>query len=197
MLYIVSGYMRTGTSMKMQGLVAGGMVAAYSKIRNLMNDHLGDDQYLPNRGGFYEMRPSEYQDPELAEKCDGKVVKLLITDTKPLNTVIKSGVPYRVVFMKRHPEEIRQSWDGFWGNTRQVMRVVNNYDAVMDKAIDRFKETAESVSVFQYRKVVEHPLSAFKVLQATGWPVDPEKAAEVVDPKQYRFKLENLEVGIV
>ncbi len=53
MIYLVSGDMRTGTSMMMQALEAGGLEAVYNENRDRMNQQYGDKDYQPNGGGFY------------------------------------------------------------------------------------------------------------------------------------------------
>ena len=56
MLYIVSGFMRTGTSMMMKALEAGGLEAAYQQSREAMRKRYADEHYDPNVGGRYELR---------------------------------------------------------------------------------------------------------------------------------------------
>lgn len=49
MIYIVSGFMRSGTSMMMQALIAGGMQASFSTQRNQFANNLADDYYQIGR----------------------------------------------------------------------------------------------------------------------------------------------------
>lgn len=194
MIYIVSGYMRTGTSMMMDALSAGGLDAAKNPNRDKLNQFYGDDFYKPNPNGFYELSRQEYLQPNFPTTYDGKLLKLL-----------HGGLPfmtphqYRIVFMRRNPEEIRQSYDAFFGgiNTR-VKHVVENYKRVMDDVINRLRNRKDihSLAIFEYREVVDNPKPHFEKLVQTGWPIDVEKAAGVVDESLCRFRLENLVTGI-
>ena len=51
MIFIVSGFMRTGTSMMMKCLEAGGLEAVFNPTRERMNKDFGDEHDQPNEGG--------------------------------------------------------------------------------------------------------------------------------------------------
>ena len=53
--YFVSGFMRSGTSMMMACLEAGGMDVAHREQRNQMLEQYSDENYSPNEGGLYEL----------------------------------------------------------------------------------------------------------------------------------------------
>ena len=124
---------------------------------------------------------------------EGKLVKVLWGGLPRL--VVH---PYRVVFMTRHPEEIRQSYGAFFGNVPgPVQLVVDRYDALMVDAVEMLRNRRDTeVWTFKYREIVKDPRPAFERLHADGWPIDAEKAAAMVDPALCRFRLEQLEVGI-
>lgn len=176
----------------MAALSAGGMVPVYDERRDRLNNAFGDDLYCPNAGGFFELGQGE--EKHLRDHR-GKLIKVLV-GSRAIEVVIQKRLPYRIVFMKRHPEEIRQSFEAFWGNTRQITPVINHYDEVMGEAIQRLTDTGASVDIFQYREVVESPLVHFVALQNRGWPIQPEKSARIVNPALCRFRLEQLVVGI-
>jgi len=77
MIYIVTGYMRSGTSMMMQALIAGGLEADYDERRERMNDNYGDKFYRPNGGGFYELSYMEYKKENFPLDHEGKLIKAL------------------------------------------------------------------------------------------------------------------------
>ena len=54
MLYVVSGFKRTGTSMMMHALIAGGLDGVYSEQRQHITDKIPEGEYNPNPNGFYE-----------------------------------------------------------------------------------------------------------------------------------------------
>ncbi len=189
-VYIVSGFMRTGTSMMMRALEKGGMDARYSRARDRMNAKFGDDFYRPNAGGFYELDRHHYREFGFPRKWKGCLIKALYG---ALWRMVAGK--YKIVFMRRDPEEIRQSYEAFF--QKEPPRVLKNYSAVMDSATDMLKvRTDVGLTEFQYRDVVRDPLVAFQRLVGNGWPIDAHKAASIVDPQQCRFRIENLDVGV-
>ena len=77
MIYVVSGFMRTGTSMMMKALEAGGMDASYKQSRDVMKDHYADEYYNPNIGGLYELEKQDYQKWDFPRDYEGKLIKAL------------------------------------------------------------------------------------------------------------------------
>jgi len=192
-VYVVSGFMRTGTSMMMKALEEGGMEVCYKQSRDVMKNRFADELYDPNIGGLYELERKDYQEFGFPNKYKGKLIKAL-NHGVPHMAAMPEGI--RVVFMRRNPEEIRQSYDAFFG---QQLRNVDHLERNMEDVIERIKnrKDVKSLDIFWYRDVVEEPLKHFQRLKEHSWLIDPEKAAATVDPQYYRFKLENLTVGIV
>ena len=106
MIFIVSGFMRSGTSMMMRALEAGGLEAAYDSSRDVMNDKFGDDNYKINPGSFYEILPMKYRGLNFPLDYRGKLIKVLLWGLT--NMWVHE---YKIVFMLRDFEEIRQSWE--------------------------------------------------------------------------------------
>ena len=100
--YIVSGYMRTGTSMMMRALEAGGMETAWSKKRD---NNFSGVSYVANQGGMYELDEKEIYSPGFPTPYEGKVIKLLSTKVR----ILKPG-KYLIVFMRRDADEILASY---------------------------------------------------------------------------------------
>jgi len=192
-VYVVSGFMRTGTSMMMKALEAGGMVASYRQSRDVMKNRFADEHYDPNIGGLYELELKDYREFGFPRKYCGKLIKAL-NQGVPRMATMKDGI--RVVFMKRNLEEIRQSYDAFFG--RQLQDVVK-LEEMMNDITDRIRNRKDvlSLDIFWYRDVVENPLKYFKILKDKGWDIDYKKSATIVDPKYYRYKLEELTVGVL
>jgi len=193
MLYVVSGFMRTGTSMMMRALEAGGLEACYQQSRDQMKDRFADEYYDPNIGGLYELERHDYRHPEFPRQFEGKLIKALNKGIITMN-VMQGGI--RVVFMRRDKEEIRQSYEAFFN---RHLNSVDNLDSQMERIIEQIKNRKDVVSIHTlwYRDVVDNPLRAFQCLETDGWPIDPQKAAGVVDPKYCRFRYENLTVGVL
>ncbi len=197
MIYIVSGYMRTGTSMMMNALSAGGLEPLFNPQRDNMNDRWGDSGYKPNPVGFYELQRQEYRQRGFPGMYEGRLIKLLYGGL-PRLAALDSG--YRYVFMRRDTEEIRQSYEAFFGAkiARSMQEVMNHYDEIMDDAVKGLHNRKDTVSVheFWYREVVTHPIEHFQILRDAGWPIEVSKAAMTVDTSQCRFKREILTEGI-
>jgi hypothetical protein len=177
--------------MMMKALSNGGMDSVFDSYRDRMNDRCGDEYYQPNTGGFFEIALKKYQEIIFPLAYRGKLIKVLCW-----------GLPaccvhqYKVAYMLRDFEEIRQSYEGFTRN-RLWLRSNEDYQILMQKHINLLRNRRDTdVVAFQFREVVEDPLSAFEELKQHGWPIDPEKCVEVVDENLVRFKTENLDAGI-
>lgn len=174
----------------MRALEAGGLDVLYNPDRDKMNTQYGDEHYQPNEGGFYELNRRQYQQPGFPRMHEGKLIKALFGGI----TRIVAG-DYRIVFMQRDFEEIRQSHQAFFSNPPHLD--AEEYRERMDNAIGMLRVRRDvDLSVFQYRDVLDRPVEKFTELKERGWPIDPEKAATVVNPATCRFQLEELEVGV-
>lgn len=191
MIYIVTGYMRSGTSMMMQCLQAGGLEAVFDKRREDMNKNFGDTHYQPNKKGFFELSYPEYNKIGFPLQYKGKLIKCL------RGGVYEMAVhQYKVVYMLRDPEEIRQSYEAFFGHNADD-QILSKYHEEMDKTISLLENRKDvDLCVFQYRDVVENPTKYFTILKNQGWPIDVEKAVNEVDAEQCRFRIEKLVVGL-
>jgi len=156
-----------------------------------MNTSYGDEYYQPNPGGFYELAYPDYKKERFPLWCKGKVIK-----------VLRGGLPdltehkYKAVFMLRHPEEIRQSYEAFF-ETGPDQYILRGYLKHMAQSIEYLNSRDDiEFEVFHYRSVVEDPEYHFNYLADKGWPIDPQKASAIVNPDLYRFRLERLTVGL-
>lgn len=192
-IYIVSGFMRCGTSMMMQALAEGGMEAVYSEEREHFRRRFSDGDYDPNRGGLYELARNEYTNSEFPRKYKGKLIKCLMTGL-PQMRVCEEGI--RIVFMRRDEEEIRQSYQAFFGRPLGVKkgRIHERANRVLE--IIKNRKDVLSVDEFWYREAIENPTNIFEKLKQNKWEIDVEKSAKIIDPKQCRFRKENLIKGI-
>ena len=179
--------------MMMKALEAGGLDAEYKQSRDEMKDRFADTQYDPNIGGLYELERQDYKADDFPRQYDGKLIKALNMGV-PNMAVMKDGI--RVVFMRRDAEEIRQSYDAFFG---KQLRHIDNLEPRMSNIIEQILNRKDVISFdeFWYRDVVNFPLTHFEMLAEHGWPIDPQKCAAVVDPQYCRFRLEELEVGVL
>jgi hypothetical protein len=100
MITIVSGLPRSGTSLMMQMLVAGGMAALSDGERRADAD---------NPRGYFEWERIKQlpQDPNCIAEAEGKVVKVI----SRLLISLPAGHEYRVLFMQRPMPEVLASQD--------------------------------------------------------------------------------------
>ena len=196
-IFMVTGFMRSGTSMMMKALGAGGMPLAYEPKRDEMNQRFGDSDYQPNEGGFYEMERETYQHPDFPLPFKGRLIKGLVGCLQRLPVA-----KYKIVMMMRDPEEIRQSYEAFFNkpcpNIGGRKFTNKNYQKAIEEHIEQIDNRLDAeVLIVNYREVVEDPEKRFRFLLNWGrWPIDPIKAAAVVNPDKCRFRRENLEDGI-
>jgi hypothetical protein len=193
-LYVVSGFMRTGTSMMMRALEAGGLDACYKQSRDVMKARHADKHYDPNIGGLYELERSDYREWDFPHGYEGKLIKALNMGV-PRMSVMPNGI--RVVFMRRITEEIRQSYEAFFPGSR--LRNIEDLDKNMEDIIARIENRKDilSIHVFWYGEVVKSPLSHFEDLKTGGWPIDTKKAASIIDPKYHRYHEQRLTIGVI
>lgn len=180
MLYVVSGFMRTGTSMMMRALEAGGMEAVYSARRDAeMNARWGQPDYLPN-DSYYELDAEDYLRGDLEQRYGGKLIKCLAAGALRL-----PPGDYRIVFMRRPAAEIRVSLLAFFGSDQPATQH-GDLDRVMDNvaAILRDRKSFCSVDELHYHDVLRDPVAAFASL---NWPIDVSKAAAIPKREKARF----------
>jgi hypothetical protein len=179
--YIVSGLERSGTSMMMQMLAAGGVPIAYSESRK-------PDVHNPR--GYYELE-------------SGKIINRLIQGTFPFasykGTFIKitayglSFLPpgsFKIIYMERNIDEVLDSMekmaqirDDNREETKQSFKRLN------EKIIKdlRTKEHT-NVLLLNYNDVINNPhLNIHKICQFIGpYHYDTQKMIAVVDSTLYR-----------
>ena len=100
MITIVSGLPRSGTSLMMQMLAAGGMTILTDSERKADID---------NPRGYCEWEPVKLlpKQPELIDEAEGKAVKII----SQLLLSVPRGRDYKVIFMERPLPEILASQD--------------------------------------------------------------------------------------
>jgi len=100
MITIVSGLPRSGTSLMMQMLVAGGMTALSDGERQADED---------NPRGYFEWERIKQlpKDPACIAEAEGKVVKVI----SQLLLSLPAGHQYRIIFMERPLVEVIASQD--------------------------------------------------------------------------------------
>lgn len=194
-IFIVGGSQRSGTSMMMQCLEAGGMDSVVREERDSqIQRNLGDKNYSVNEGGIRELSKDDYK--AISANLDdyrGKLIKCMNNGPLHINPGVADLV---IVFMRRDPEEIRQSWLGLYGKPHKFGDTAEEIEetilAFQDMLLNR-----RDVKQFQecwYRELVGNPLVELRELD---WPFAQLPASQIVNPTLCRYKLEDLEVGMV
>lgn len=184
-VYLICNVHRSGSSMMMRCLEAGGMPVVYSGDHESLNYDYNTPDYVPNPNGFYAP-PSDFEN---VTKYVGSALKfdfhLLLT--------LPVGIKYNILFMKRNPDEIRASMEAFmpnqsWSGNATILEF---YDFIIDTILDEVRKRNDTiVTVLNYADVVKNPQQEFQKLVDAGWSFDIEKASEKVDESLHRFKLE-------
>lgn len=183
MIIIVSGLPRSGTSMMMRMLEAGGMSVLTDKIRTADQD---------NPEGYYEFERVKQIEHDRAwlEDARGKVVKMIAALLKHL----PPEYTYKVVFMRRRMDEILAS------QKQMLVRRGEPTDRVSDeKMAALFRRHVEQVEAWlteqsnfdilyvNYNEVMDNPLThARQINHFLGGTLDVQSMAAVVDPTLYR-----------
>lgn len=181
---VVSGLPRSGTSMAMKMLEAGGMELVVDNIRTADED---------NPKGYYE----DERVKDLAEMADmswlrgarGRVIKVVSS----LLNYLPATNAYKVVFMRRNLHEVLAS------QTKMLVRrneeshsddeeLLKMYEAHLEKVQFqlRFRPNFEALYV-DYSKVVADPAQeANRIADFVGSGLDAERMAAAVDGSLYR-----------
>jgi hypothetical protein len=183
MITIVSGLPRSGTSLMMQMLVAGGMTALSDGERKADDD---------NPRGYLEWERIKQlpNDPACIAEAEGKVVKVI----SRLLLSAPAGHEYKVVFMQRPLPEVLASQD-------QMMRRRGTFKAGANPAImsTAFEKHLREVYAWldskpyvkslllPYHDVLTNPQEvAAKLTEFLGIPLNQKSMTEQVDSSLYR-----------
>ena len=177
--YIVSGYCRTGTSMMMMCLEAGGMEAVYHKeqIGSPIVNKYGNFEC----GGYMQMGDEFPSNPQLK----GKVVKCMYHNLKHMDRA-----KFRIVFMLRDPKEIRISHNKALRRGTFFGKSDETYWREMREAVERYENMENiEITVMDYHIVLKEPQICFTHLKSQGWPIgDVEAAASKVEVDLWRIR---------
>ncbi len=183
---IVSGLPRSGTSMMMKMLEAGGVPVLVDNIREADED---------NPKGYYEFERVKKlpEDTEWLPDAVGKVVKMVFVLLKEL----PEGYHYKVVFMRRAIEEIVASQNQMLernnkANTVDDLEIVRSFEMLLD-SIKKWIADQPHIEFqeFWYGDVLEDPATtAQQASSFLGMDLDLDAMAAVVDESLYRNRAE-------
>lgn len=182
-VFVVSGLPRSGTSMMMQMLHAGGVDILTDEIRNA-------DQNNPK--GYFEYEPVKKlaESSEWLKEQSGKTIKII----SHLLPHLQPGLKYKILFMEREMEEVLKS--------QQIMiakenkKIQNAYPLALantfEKQLQQIKNWLErqpniEVLFLNYAAVIENPQEyASKIKEFTGLALDVSNMITAVDPSLHR-----------
>jgi hypothetical protein len=172
MIYIVSGLWRSGTSMMMKALQAGGMPISYTMKQT---DYVALHGYEPTPGGVFETDRTELTRSDFVQVYDGRVLKVPYTDLFSL-----PAHEYKLIFMLRSPESIRKS----------MLKYAPTALFPQEDLTWFYSQVIDTLSTLQggfellwlnYENVVSQPFIEFERIRTFGIPINIGKAASVVD----------------
>ncbi|MDA8139565.1 MAG: sulfotransferase [Desulfobacteraceae bacterium] len=180
---VVSGLPRSGTSMMMRMLDAGGMPICSDNIRKANED---------NPNGYFELEKIKQLDADAAwlQQEKGKAVKAI----SALLPMLPSDIFYYVIFMRRNMAEILASQK----KMLQRRGVTNDEipDAVMAAKYEKYlaatfrwieKQNHFKALYVHYHEVVQDPWrEAGRVNEFLQNRLDVGRMVEAVDPNLYR-----------
>jgi hypothetical protein len=182
-IVIVSGLPRSGTSMAMKMLEAGGLGVVTDGLRTADED---------NPKGYYEDERVKdlYQpgDKTWLRESRGKVIKIISFLLKSL----PDDNNYKVLFMHRSLREIVAS------QNKMLARRAEKNDTPDDRAVALLEEQVRDARFFlrrpqfevlelNYRETLDSPRPlALRMAEFVGGALDVEKMTQVVDVQLYR-----------
>ena len=182
-IVVVSGLPRSGTSMTMKMLEAGGLTVVTDGLRTADED---------NPKGYYEdervKRLHQEEDKAWLREARGKVVKIISFLLKSL----PAEHNYQVILMHRNLREIVASQNKMLGRLGKPNELPD--DAAVQLLASQVKDAAFflqrphfEVLELQYSETLENARpQAERIAQFLGRPLDVEKMAAVVDRQLYR-----------
>jgi ElaB/YqjD/DUF883 family membrane-anchored ribosome-binding protein len=182
---LVSGLPRSGTSMMMKMLDAGGLDIVTDKIRQADDD---------NPKGYFEFEKvkdlDKPGDKSWMKDLRGKAVKIISFLIKDL----PSDCRYKIIFVMRNLDEIIASQNKMLENRgedydpAEGQKMKANYDRHLRKVKYEMNHAGNiRVLYIGHREVIDNPEdSARKINRFLGGNLDVKKMAEAVDPDLYR-----------
>lgn len=186
---VVSGLPRSGTSMMMKMLEAGGILPLTDEIREADTD---------NPKGYFEferVKKLDKGDSEWLEKAEGKAVKVI----SALLQHLPQTHDYQVIFMERHMPEVLASQRKMLERRGEADEMDDEkMSALFEKHLQQVKEWLAqqgnfSVLYVHYSETLADPRSqAERVNAFLGADLDVDKMAGTVDPNLYRNRKEQI-----
>lgn len=183
-IYIVSGLPRSGTSMMMKMLEAGGLSTLTDNIRT------ADDDNLQGYYEFERVKAMKEGDTAWVAESRGTVVKVI----SALLEHLPAEYQYKIIFMEREMMEILASQRkmlerrGKPGNPAEDSKFAELYGKHLEK-VKTWLAGRPNMSVLyvRYNEMIAEPAEyAAKVAEFLGIPMDIKAMGEVPQEQYYR-----------
>ena len=185
---VVSGLPRSGTSLMMKMLEAGGLPVMQDGIREADKD---------NPKGYYEferVKQMDKGDTDWMVEAQGKVVKIISALLKHM----PPAYDYRVIFMRRHMEEILASQRkmlvhrGEDANKMDDERMAELFEKHLAQVFGWLDEQSNVRYLeVHYSDLLTDPVTqARRVNEFLDNKLDAQKMSQMVDPHLYRNRKE-------
>lgn len=187
-VFLVSGLPRSGTSMMMKMLEAGGI--------EIVTDHLrqADDD---NPKGYYELEKVKHlqNDARWMHYMRGKALKVVSS----LLFYVPLSLPYKIIFMRRDIGEILASQKKMLDSRGEESNTITD-DVLRQKYATHLEKIREWIAArrnvecvyLEYAEILKDPLGGARAVQEfLGQPLQLEAMAAVVDPDLYRNRGEH------
>ncbi len=181
---IVTGLPRSGTSMMMQMLDAGGLECLTDHERKADED---------NPKGYFEFERAKKlrTDPMWLPEAQGKAVKIVA----PLLPYLRGGFEYRIIFMERPMDEIMASQRTMLermekdGAALTEARLRSTFEQQLRQVDGLLKNRKIKLLRVPYHAALEEPTKVAEDLRAfIGKELNPEKMSATVDKSLYRHR---------
>jgi len=181
---VVTGLPRSGTSLLMQMLAAGGVPILSDGLRVADED---------NPRGYFEYEPVKrlWKDPNWLFEARGKAIKIVV----PLVTALPEGLACYVILCERDLDEVLDSQERMLARrnesstTPEGRRVLKaEFARTLEQARTMLERRPNTrLLAMEYRAAISDPFAAAKRLnEFLGGGLDVAKMAGVVEPALYR-----------
>ncbi len=183
MITVVSGLPRSGTSLMMQMLAAGGMPVLTDGERQADTD---------NPRGYYEWERIKLlpREPDCIAEAEGKVVKVI----SQLLFALPTGREYRIIFVQRPlPEVVASQAEmirrrGTTGAPLPPSALIAGLGAHLNQVNAWLRDKASiSVCRVEHHDLLREPLrTSESIQQFLNCPLDVAAMSQQIDPSLYR-----------
>ena len=180
MIVVVSGLPRSGTSLVMQMLAAGGLPAFTDGGRP------ADDS---NPRGYleHERVKSLARESAWIADAEGHAIKVIA----PLLPFLPAGPAYRAILIQRDMDEVLRSQSAMLESAGRTAARNDVLAPVFERHLDAARawaeQSAEAWTHLAHRELIEHPIpSAQRLADFVGGSLDVAAMAACVDPSLHR-----------